>query len=251
MLLHFLDYSTPGTPEASTSTPPACYVSDVEPRNETLNTTCANPKCPATFTPGRKDQRYCSRPCQRAATRHSARGSRQTEHRQRSQRHYERAAWLSYDLNRMPPARRRAMLLALLEAAAGGDAPLRNILLDPRLLGADRASRIGKLYPDTRSRDALNIAKMAYVFCMEEWGCSTRDAIMDRHTLDGPWTPAYRTFREEDGDAAARRSDAIRPPHVNNEPEEEPLPEYVKRDPASFLALIRRLRAGETTTRAA
>jgi len=234
MRLHFLGYSTPGPFEASTSTPPAH-----EPANETFNPTHICPRCAQGFTPRRRDAVYCSRQCQRAATRHSARGSREAEHRQRSQCHYERAAWLSYDLNRMPPARRRAMLLALLEAASGGDAALRNILLDPRLLGADRASGIGKLYPDTKSRDALNIAKMAYHFCMEEWGCSTRDAIMDRHTLDGPWTPAYRKFTEEE---------SIRPPHINREPEEEPLPEYVKRDPATFLAQIRRLREGEETT---
>lgn len=64
------------------------------------------------------------------------------------------------------------MLLALLEAASGADAALRNILLDPALLGADRSARIGKLYPDTCSPDALNIAKLVYAFCMEEWGCS-------------------------------------------------------------------------------
>lgn len=84
------------------------------------------------------------------------------------------------------------MLLALLEAASGGDAALRNILLDPALLGADWSSEIGKLYPDTRCPERLNIAKMVNSFCQAEWGCSVREAILD----DGK--PAGRKFKAED-----------------------------------------------------
>lgn len=83
------------------------------------------------------------------------------------------------------------MLLAILEAASGEDSPLRNILLDPKLLGAVRSSHIGKLYPDTNCPGALNVSKMANAFCMSEWGCGIRDAILD----DGK--PVGRAFKED------------------------------------------------------
>lgn len=107
-------------------------------------------------------------------------------------RHYSRATWLSYDMNRMRPSRQRVMLLALLEAASGGDAALRNILLDPALLGADWSSEIGKHYPDTKCPERLNIAKMVNSFCKAEWGCSVREAILDYGK------PAGRKFKVED-----------------------------------------------------
>lgn len=154
------------------------------------------PRCAVVFRPRRKDQRYCRKECAKASSRNASRGPRKVENRKRSEAHYQRAAWLSYDLNRMDQNKRRKMILSILEAASGHDAAFRNILLDPALLGASRASTIGKLYPDNRSMEALNIAKMVYFFCMAEWGCSTRDAIMDQHILDGPWTPAGRLFRE-------------------------------------------------------
>lgn len=77
--------------------------------------------------PRRKNQKYCSQPCAKAATRNTARGSRDIENARRNERHYSRAAWLSYDLNRMSPTKQRAMLLAILEAASGRDGALRTI----------------------------------------------------------------------------------------------------------------------------
>ncbi|TKA95763.1 hypothetical protein FAZ78_15200 [Cereibacter changlensis] len=118
---------------------------------------------------------------------------------------------MSYDLNRMSPAKQRAALLALLEAASGNDATLRNILLDPILLGADRSSSIGKLYPDTKCHGALNIAKMVHAFCMEEWGCGARAAILDNGK------PAGRTFRED------RSAEEIVPPHIYERTPIEPV----------------------------
>lgn len=148
----------------------------------------ACPSCKITFTPKRKNQQYCGRGCQRNASR----GSRPTENAQRSRDHYDRASWLSYDVNRMSPPRQRAMILALLEGASGGSAALRNILLDPALLGAAWDAPIGKFYPDTKSPGTLNIAKMVNAFCQAEYGCHVRDAILD----DGK--PAGRKFIEDD-----------------------------------------------------
>ena len=170
----------------------------------------ACPHCSTTFAPRRKDQKYCSRPCAKAATRNTARGPREYENARRNEHHYSRAAWLSYDLNRVPPMKQRAMLLAILEAASGGDGALRTILFDPRLLGADPFSPIGKLFPDTRCPDALNVAKMVNAFCKMEWGCGVRDMILDNGK------PAGRRF-VEDGAAA------IVPPHIyERTPEDAP-----------------------------
>ncbi|WP_371156983.1 hypothetical protein [Jannaschia sp. 2305UL9-9] len=147
-------------------------------------------RCGQPFTRRRKDQRYCIPACQKKASRNAVRGARLAENAQRNRGHYDRASWLSYDVLRMSPEAQRPMIVAILEAASGPDAPLRNILLDPALLGADRMSPIGKLYPDIRSPSALNIAKMVDAFCREEWGVGTRDAILD----DGK--PARRVFAE-------------------------------------------------------
>lgn len=94
------------------------------------------------------------------------------------------------------------MLLTILEAASGDDAALRNILFDPTLLGAARSSGDGKLYPDTRNPDAPNIAKMVNSFCIEEWGCGVRAAILDNGK------PARRSFCE-----AAPEEEKV-PPHI-------------------------------------
>jgi hypothetical protein len=150
----------------------------------------ACPGCGVAFTPKRENQSCCDPPCQKRTTRNAARGSREVENTKRSDAHYSRAAWLSYDVLRMSSLRQRQVILAILQAASAHDAALRNILLDPALLGADRWSGLGKLYPDTRSPGALNIAKMVNAFCREEWGVSTRDAILD----DGK--PAHRRFAE-------------------------------------------------------
>ena len=158
-------------------------------RNGLASSIC--PKCSEAFMSKRSNQTYCSTQCQKSASRNAARGDRVFEKRRKNEDHFIRAEWLSYDMNRMSPAKQRKMILALLEAASGANRALRDILLDPRLLKADRGDPIGKLYPDTNIHGALNVAKMVYAFCQAEWGCNTRDAIID----DGK--PAFRLFKEE------------------------------------------------------
>lgn len=183
------------TSSAATAATPLPGRGGISPRaiNETSSAAHRCPRCSAAFTPKRKDQHYCGRQCQKAATHNIARGPRHFENKERTARHYERAAWLSYDLNRMPRAKREGFLKGLLEAASGNNAPVRNILLDPKLLGAPRSSSVGKLYPDTQDPEGLNIAKMAHAYCMQTWGCSSRDAILDEGK------PAGRSFTDETG----------------------------------------------------
>ncbi|MCA2009134.1 hypothetical protein [Tritonibacter mobilis] len=111
------------------------------------------------------------------------------------------------------------MLLAILEAASNNDGALRNILFDPALLGADRGSPVGKLYPDAKSPRVLNVAKMVNVFCMIEFGCSSRSAVLDKRK------PAGRKF-VHDGDVP------IRPPHIYERPPEFPHEGHGDRKPA-------------------
>lgn len=176
---------------------------DTSPQANT-DATCL--KCFQPFTRKRKDQRYCGRTCQKAATSHAARGDRSLENGARAAQHHERAVWLSYDLNRMNPKARVEAILAILEAASGGDAALRNILLDPAFLGAPAGSPLGKLYPDTKCLTSLNIAKMVNVFCRTAYGCGVRDAILD----DGK--PAGRKFIGDDFTCSAANFPDPAPP---------------------------------------
>lgn len=153
------------------------------------------PKCGVQFQPRRRNQRFCDRECQRVATKHSARGSRAVENDQRNRDHYERAARLCYDFNRMAPWKRPAYLSRLIVAAKDGNAKLRNILTDPKLLGADRTSPIGKLYPDSKNCDVLNIAKEANAYCRKQWGIGIKAAIGTTANLP----PAY-VIEESEGE---------------------------------------------------
>lgn len=88
----------------------------------------------------------------------------------------------------MTKDKRITTIQELLEAASGDHAPTRNLLLDPRLLGAERGSMLGKLPKDRLNHDRPNIAKIVNRYCQDSYGCTVRDAILD----DGK--PAYRKF---------------------------------------------------------
>lgn len=192
----------------------------------------ACPRCGTSFLPQRRNQKFCSRPCAKAATRNSSRGSRPKENATRARWHYGRAAWLCYDLHRMHVAERSHMLLAIVEAASGPAAALRNILLDPVLLSAARDSPAGKLYPDSRYPDVPNLAKMVHAFCLETWGVGLRNVLL----VDG--RPANRDLSKE-------RSEIV-PPQTYGALPEPPLRDYVTVKPSEFfreLAELRRLGA--------
>ncbi|SNR56832.1 hypothetical protein SAMN06265378_10991 [Paracoccus sediminis] len=141
-------------------------------------TTTVCPHCKTPFTPRRSNQQFCGRACQKASSRHTARGARTIENATRNRDHYSRAAWLCYDILRMPEARREGALHDLLVAARGGrGAKLRNILQDPRLLGAPRESPLGKLYPDTSDPSVRNIAQQVNAYCQRRWGKGSREIL--------------------------------------------------------------------------
>lgn len=147
--------------------------------------------CGREFSLTRKDRKYCSDTCRKKS---SARNLAKVVSRDRgrenffaSRDHYERAAWLTYDLYRMPEAARTLMIQRLLEAASGDNANIRRILLDPKLLSPNKDHRAGRFKHD-RKIGVSNIAKQVYQFCMTNYSCSTKDCILD----DGE--PAGRKF---------------------------------------------------------
>lgn len=140
------------------------------------------PQCNAEFSPKRSNQRYCGVVCQKAKTRNTARGSRTAENARRNRDHYQRAAWLCYDLNRMAPNDRVSFMGDLILAARDHDAKLRNILTDPALLGASRDADIGKLFPDSHNVEVRNLAKVANAYCRARWGLGVK-AVMAGHPV--------------------------------------------------------------------
>lgn len=97
----------------------------------TSMSTC--PKCSAEFTPSRSNQKYCSKPCQKATARNTSRGSRTVENKARSGRHYERASRLAEMVYSMPREQRLGVVKDILSFVSH-DAGLRNILTDVDLL---------------------------------------------------------------------------------------------------------------------
>lgn len=151
------------------------------------------------------------------------------ENTQRNRDHYSGAAWLSYDLNCMPEVQRKAFLFDLVASAKSGNAKLRNILIDPRLLAADRDDPVGKLYPDSANHSVPNIAKLVHHYCKHRWGKSLRQLL-------DPASLILITPEDISADDTAAS--------------EAPLPEYVKRDSKAFLAHIRGMRNDELAQRA-
>lgn len=140
------------------------------------------PICSSRFDVTRKDKQYCSRKCQKNASSKATPTkrvrTRTLENLFRNRDHYERSMWLTHDLFRTPEPNRSIMIQKLLEAASGDNAKIRNILLDPQLLGASKIDPRGRSRHDCKI-GVSNIAKQVYQFCMNNYGCSTKDCILD------------------------------------------------------------------------
>ncbi len=123
------------------------------------------PGCSAAFAPKRSNQRYCSSGCQRRSSRNSSRGSRSTENRQRSRRHYERVHRLTEMIYSAPPQERLGVMKHILDFVPH-DAGLRNILTDH------------ELHRQTpRSDGRMNIAKAANAYTKMFFGLSIQRYI--------------------------------------------------------------------------
>lgn len=123
------------------------------------------PRCGTVFTPIRSNQRYCSRPCAKSATRNATRGNRCAENRKRSWQHYERADRLKEMIYSTPPLERLEVMKHILEFIPH-DAGLRNILTDPELL-----------MKPPRVDNRTNIAKAANAYSQKFFGLSVKRYI--------------------------------------------------------------------------
>jgi len=96
----------------------------------------------------RRDAIFCCRSCQKNSSRGTRSVAESQELRRRASDHFSRARWLTHDLYALPPSERLGMMAKLIDAARTHDAQLRNILSDPKLLGAGREDR-GLFHPPT------------------------------------------------------------------------------------------------------
>ncbi len=133
--------------------------------SEELANTSECPACGTSFMRKRSNQTYCSRPCQRKTSRNSARGDRSAENKQRSRKHYDRAARLTEVIYSTPPQKRLGMMKHILSLIPH-DAGLRNILTDLEL---------HKEPP--RADNRLNIAKAANAYTQKFFGLSVKRYI--------------------------------------------------------------------------
>jgi endogenous inhibitor of DNA gyrase (YacG/DUF329 family) len=138
------------------------------------------PKCGLKFVPARSNQMFCSRPCAKAATRNTARGSRNVaesqELRRRAKSHNSRAMGLAAWLYTTPPRDRLGLMSTLIKAAREHDTELRNILTDPRLLSASPL-RDKRLFFRKSSGSYRTIAQAANAYCRMFWGHGVKGVV--------------------------------------------------------------------------
>lgn len=150
-------------------------------------TDAACPKCAATFSPRRKDQRYCSKPCAKAATRNAARGPRTVdfspELRRRSRMHYDKAMRLAEMVYTMPPNKRLGFMADLIRLAREGERTLRNILTDPTLLRASPDDE--GLFFRRSPASYRTISQTADAYCRKFWGAGVK-AVVTGECLEPP-----------------------------------------------------------------
>lgn len=122
------------------------------------------PKCCQPFTPRRRGQRYCSKPCAKAATRNATRGPRLIADSPEARRIHEhrkgRVRGLSDALYEAPPAY-RAEFVERLIAEARGNAELRRLVTNREML---------RSWARDDGTGRLRIAHVLDHFCREVYG---------------------------------------------------------------------------------
>lgn len=99
------------------------------------------PVCLSTFPATRPNKVYCSKKCQQNASRGPRNRFESLEERKRNQNHYGRARWLAVGLYQTKPEERLGYMKQLVDSARSGDAQLRNIFTDHKLLHPDNNER--------------------------------------------------------------------------------------------------------------
>lgn len=91
----------------------------------------------------------------------------------------------------MAPTAQMQFLGQLILAARDFDAHLRNILTDPKLLGASRTSSIGKCGSADKDLAIYNIPKLVHSYCKARWGFDVKRAIKADVPLPDNPQPTY------------------------------------------------------------
>lgn len=152
------------------------------------------PKCAIEFAPKRSNQKFCGRPCAKAATRNASRGNRKAETQGATEQHYERALRLAEMVHSAPPSERFGVMKHILSFVST-DAGLRRILTDPKLL---------RQSPQRSNKK--NIAQAASVYTRMFFGVSIKTYI--QQVQDGTVNESYPVSR--------RFRPRVRPSHSQN-----------------------------------
>ncbi|RGP37729.1 hypothetical protein D1012_07390 [Pseudotabrizicola alkalilacus] len=122
------------------------------------------PRCQVPFLPRRKDQKYCGKPCAKAASRNVTRGPRMVAESAEAARIHEfrkgRLRGLSHALHETPPAYRAAFLQRLI-AEGRGNSELRRLVTVRALL---------RSWVRDEGTGRLHIAHVLDHFCREVYG---------------------------------------------------------------------------------
>lgn len=150
------------------------------------------PKCEASFSPNRSNQKFCSRPCSKAATRNTARGDRSSENKAMRTAHYDRAKWLAKRLYSAPPRERLGVMKDILEEAKDKKlgAGLRRVLSDPKLLKAHPVSErrlFHRGYEKTIAQAASAYTQMFFGVGIQTYLKQVREgALNEKHPVSPP-----------------------------------------------------------------
>lgn len=137
------------------------------------------PQCLLPFAPRRKDQRYCGRPCQKAATNNAARGPRLIAYSPEARRVQEhrkgRLKGLSDALYETPPAYRAAFLERLI-GEARGNAELRCLMTNREILRSWARLR-GNRDAGGAGTGRLHIAHVLDHYCREVYALRSYEVV--------------------------------------------------------------------------
>jgi hypothetical protein len=140
-----------------------------------IATTC--PACTVSFVPKRSNQKYCSKSCQKNASR----DSREVENKTRNRLHYHRALDLAELIYTAPVNQRLGIMKTVLEAARDHDKVLRNILTDPVFLYASPDDK--SLFHRRAPGSYKTISQAADAYCRKFFGLSVGDYL--KHGFEG------------------------------------------------------------------
>ena len=142
------------------------------------------PKCHTAFAAKRSNQTYCSKVCQKTASRNSARGTRKAEDRRANEEHHARAHDLFHMIYSVPVSQRLGVMQHILSHVCT-DAGLRRVLTDPKLLREP-----------PRGDGRMNVAKAANAYTKKFFGVSIKTFIEQRR--EGTLNEAHPVTREVD-----------------------------------------------------